>query len=234
MRRTPRLPKFIRKFSPANCPYKHPWCLGAKNVYELIGLEKERKLFGTERMVFSDGTESNGWAFGDWDCDMLLLMQDAAAVDGIAERIGKHPDPFSARNFIEEPRGKGATTNRNLYNLASTIDCRKLVGSALIGILKPGSDYTSRIANCPYVRNHCLHVLAWVLNPKQTPNLKSLACLGQEASQSLSELQASELVDCNRFRMTELWHPRYWPSGGKAQVTAAWGKMAAASGFRVH
>ena len=234
MRRTPRLPKFVRDFSPAKCPYKHSWCLAAKNVYELPGLEKERKLFGTERMVYSDGTEVTDWAFGDWDCDMLLLMQDAAAVDGIAERIGNHPDPFSARNFIEEPRGKGATTNRNLFNLATTIDCRKLVGSALIGVLKPGSDYSSRVAGCPYVRDYCVRVLAWVLNPKQTPNLKSVACLGDKASQFLWYLQTSNLVDWSRIRVTELWHPRFWPSGGKAEVTAAWNKMAAASGFRVH
>src|SRR2546422_655570 len=99
--RTPLLPKFIRDFRPADCPQKHPWCRASKNVYELVA--NETKLFGTERMVDSTGREVPEWAFGDWNCDMLLIMQDAAAVDGIAARVGKHPDPFSARNFWDEP-----------------------------------------------------------------------------------------------------------------------------------
>src|SRR5690348_2505460 len=230
MRRTPPLPSFIRDFSPAACPDKHPWCLAARNVYQLPGLEREQKLFGTERMVYSDDTEVGRWTFGDWDCDLLLLMQDAAAVGGIEERIkDRHPDPFSARNFLEEPRAGGATTNRNLSNLANPIVCRKLAGSALIGILKGGSDYSSSIPDCRYVREHCLRVLAWVLDPQQTPNLKSVACLGVKAFRFFEVLKASKLIDCNRFRVTHLRHPRSWPSSGKAGAIADWSKMAAES-----
>jgi len=140
MRRTPRLPKCIRGFKPSSCPYKHKWCLQSKNIYELPGLENERKLFGTERMVDCDGNEVKEWRFGDWNCDLLLLMQDAAPVDDILARVqAPHPDPISARNFWEEPNGGGARTNRNLHSLARGIEYRKLVGSALIGILKPST-----------------------------------------------------------------------------------------------
>jgi hypothetical protein len=234
MKRTPRLPKFVREFRPSNCPSQHPWCLAGKNVYELPGLQNERKLFGTERMVDFAGREVREWAFGDWDCDMLLLMQDAAAVDGIAARVGKHPDPFSARNFWDEPSAGGAATNRNLYNLAHNIQCRKLVGSALIGILKPGSNYSGPIRECQYVRNHCLRALAWAMEPKQTPNLKTVVCLGTKASDFVSDLIGRGLVDASRFRVTHLQHPSRYPAGGIPVATAAWRRMATESGFVIN
>jgi hypothetical protein len=231
MRRTPRLPKCVRDFSPSECPDEHPWCLATKNVYELPGLERERKLFGTERMVYSNGREVQEWTFGDWDCDMLLLLQDAAPVDRIASRNAWHPDPFGARNFIEEPR---AATNKNLYDLAHGIHCRKLVGSALIGLLKPGSDYSGPIRDCSYVTNYCLRALAWVLEPKQTPNLRTLLCLGVKAGQFASEMQRRRLADFSRFRVTHLPHPSRYPPGGISVATAAWRRMASESGFVVH
>jgi len=233
-KRTPPLPKFIREFRPAECPDKHPWCLASKNIYELPGLTDESKLFGTECMVDATGREVSEWAFGDWNCDMLLLMQDAAAVDGISARIGKHPDPFSARNFWDEPSAGGAATNRNLYNLARNIQCRRLVGSALIGILKPGSDYSGSIRECEYVRNHCLRTLAWAMDAKQTPNLRTVVCLGTKASDFVSDLLSRGLVDASRFRVAHLPHPSRYPAGGIPVATAAWRRMATESGVVVH
>jgi hypothetical protein len=231
-KRTPELPAFIRDFRPADCPHKHPWCLASKNVYELV--TNESKLFGTERMVDASGREISQWAFGDWNCEMLLLMQDAAAVDGIAARVGKHPDPFSARNFWDEPSAGGAATNRNLYNLAANIQCRKLVGSALIGILKPGANYSGPIRECSYVRDHCLHTLAWAMEAKQTPNLRTVVCLGTKASDFVSDLINRGLVDASRFRVAQLPHPSRYPAGGIPVATAAWRRMATESGFAIH
>lgn len=234
MRRTPRLPNFIRDFSPAACPDKHPWCLASKNVYELTGLHNERKLFATERMVDSNGEEVKEWAFGDWDCDMLLLMQDTAPVDAIAARVGKHPDPFSARNFWNEPSAGGACTNRNLYNLAHRIQCRKLVGSALIGILKPGLNYSGPIRECRYVQDHCLRTLSWVLDPKQTPNLKTVVCLSRKADDFVSDIQQRGMVNFSRLRIERLPHPsRYSLYGSKQAAENAWIHMATQSGFLV-
>lgn len=234
MRRTPTLPSWIRRFRPSECPNQHSWCLHSKNVYELPGLEDEQKLFATERMAYCDNREVEWWKYGDWNCDLLLLLQDTAPVDGIASWIGKHPDPFSATNFIEEPKGKGAATNRNLYNLSHGIECRKLVGSALIGILKPGSNYSGPIRECSYVRDHCLRVLAWVMNQEQTPNLRTVLCLGKTASSFVSDIQRRGLVDCDRFRVEQLRHPSRYPRGGRPVVTAAWNRMATESGFRVN
>jgi len=233
-RRTPPLPKFIRDFRPADCPHKHPWCLASTNIYELPGLTNESKLFGTERMVDFAGNEVPEWAFGDWNCEMLLLMQDAAAVDGIAARLGKHPDPFSARNFWDEPSAGGAATNRNLYNLARNIQCRKLVGSALIGILKPGSNYSGPIRQCAYVRDHCLRTLAWTMDAKQTPSLKTVVCLGTKASDFVAVLINRGLVDSSRFRVAYLPHPSRYLRGGIPVAVAAWRRMATESGFVVH
>jgi hypothetical protein len=200
MKRTPRLPKCIRGFKPSRCPYKHKWCLKSKNIYELPGLENERKLFGTEQMVDRDGNEVKEWRFGDWNCDLLLLMQDAAPVDDILARVqAQHPDPISARNFWEEPNGGGARTNRNLHNLARGIECRKLVGSALVGILKPstkpedkqtkkGSDYSNRLKECPYVRAYCKKALEWVIKRTSKVNLKTVACLGDKSFDFVSEI----------------------------------------------
>jgi hypothetical protein len=227
------LPDFIRGFVPSNCPYQHLWCLQSKNIYELPGLQNERKLFATERMTDRNGREVEWWRLGDWNCDLLLLLQDTAPVDGIRAWVGKHSDPFSATNFVEEPSAGGARTNRNLYELSHSIECRKLVGSALIGILKPGSSYSGPIRECQYVRDHCLRVLAWVMNRTQTPNLRAIVCLGKTATDFISHIQRRDLVDCSRFRVAHLPHPSRYPPGGKPVATAAWNRMAIEFGLRI-
>jgi|GEM_PF-1921073 len=253
MRRTPSIDRF-RTFRPRDCPHKHPCCLESRNVYELPGLERESKLFGSERMVDSLGREVAEWRLGDWDWDVLLLMQDAAPHDEISARVGDHPDPFSARNFFEEPQGGGAQTNRNLHELASHLDCRKLAGSALAGVLKPGSDYSEpvdELLTCPYVRAYCLDVLRWVLDEDGRTMPRTICCLGGPAFELVCELltisenvqarlrrDRGSITRVGRFNVAFLWHPsrwpssRYWPPGGRVVATEAWHRMATESGLR--
>jgi len=253
MRRTPNIDRF-RGFSPQNCPFKHPWCLASRNVYELGGLTAESKLYGSERMVDHLGREFPTWQLGDWDWDALLLMQDAAPHDPIAARIGKHPDPFSARNFIEEPRAGGAQTNRNLHELAGHLECRKLAGSVFAGVLKPGTDYSGsvgKLLNCPHIRTYCLNVLRWVLNEDGRSTPRTICCLGEHAFEVVCELLdisvcerarlnrvRGSITQVGRFNIAYLWHPsrwprsRYWPPGGRVVAEAAWRRMADETGIR--
>jgi hypothetical protein len=258
MRRTPLLPEHFRDWKPSRCPHGHVGCLASKNVYEIRGLESERKLFGSERMVDSQGRDVVGrqykgadvtWEFGDWDCEAFLVMQDAAPWDKIAERVGHHPDPFSARNFIDEPRAGGAASNRELVRFSAPLRCRKLAGSALIGVLRPGNNYSGPIPDllqCDWVRKHCADVLHWVTHESQTPNLRVVACLGVAAldfiTQSLHicpqdkaalENNRGCTVRSGRFRISYLWHPQpqAWSSVGRSTAEAAWRRMAAEAGI---
>jgi hypothetical protein len=231
-------------------------------VYELEGLSGETKLFGSERMSDRIGQEVLNlqhrgrhvdWRFGDWDAEILLLMQDAAPHDGIRDRVGTHPDPFSARNFIEEPRAGGAQTNRNLHELASHLACRKLAGSAFAGILKGKDDYSGsveKLEECPWVRGYCIRVLRWVLDRKTTKHLKVVVCLGVTAADFVSEALAIDESEAELLRrerggairaghllVSHLWHPsrwpngRYWPPGGRKAAEAGWRRMAQACGL---
>lgn len=211
-------------------------------------------MFGSERMIDRSGKNVirqpyNGavisWEFGDWDCDAFFVMQDAAPWDKIAERVGKHPDPFSARNFIEEPGAGGAATNRELVRFSTPLRCRKLAGSALVGVLRPGSSYSGRVPDllqCDWTRKYCADVLRWVTDERNTPNLKLIACLGIPAfdfiSQALNiapgerialEQNRGSTIRCGRFRVAYLWHPQpqAWSKVGRPTVEAAWKRMAA-------
>lgn len=253
MRSTPLIPTHFREWKPSQCPHGHKACHASKNVYEIRGLESESKLFGSERMVDRHGRNVVGckyndavvtWQFGDWDCEALFLMQDAAPWDKIAERVGHHPDPFSARNFIEEPRAGGAATNRELVRFSAPLRCRKLAGSALIGVLRPGSNYSGPIPDllqCDWVRHHCADVLRWVTHESQTPNLRVVACLGIPALDFITralrisakdrgalEESRGRTVPYGRFRVAYLWHPQpqAWSSVGRAVAEAAWSRMA--------
>jgi hypothetical protein len=217
-------------------------------VYELAGLASEGKMFGSERMVDRAGREVPTWQFGDWDWDVFFLMQDAAPHDKIAERIGKHPDPFSARNFFEEPRAGGAQTNRNLHELANHLDCRKLAGSAFVGVLKPGEDYSGPVDNlfdCPWIRGHCRDAIGWVFEEAQASRQRTICCLGGPAFELVAEILAigdaeksrlgrerGSTAAIGRFRVSSLWHPSRWPPGGRQVAHAAWKRMATESGLR--
>ncbi len=244
MRRTPPIPDELRRFSPQRCPDRHPWCLASRNVYELPGLEGEQKMFASERMVDRKGREVLDWQFGDWDCDVLLLMQDAAPWTAIAERVGVHPDPFSARNFREEPQAGGAATNRELLRFSKPLDCRKLPGSALIGLLKPGTGYSGSIeglTRCNHNSRHISAALRWVLDPATTPNLRLLVCLGKPAFARVAEIlkiertvlerldrERGSIARHGRIAVSYLWHPQpqAWSAVGREAVIASWQRMA--------
>lgn len=258
MRTTPTIPIGFRTWKPSLCPHGHSACRESKNVYEISGLQHETKLFGSERMVDSHGHEVIGqaykhatvsWEFGDWDCDLLVVMQDAAPWNKIAERVGNHPDPFSARNFIDEPSAGGAATNRELQRFTSPLKCRKLAGSALIGVLRKGIEYSEPIPDlldCDWINGYCTNVLRWVINRSTTPNLKTIACLGRTAFDFISQVLAisssdkttleqtrGSTIQRDRFRVSYLWHPQpqAWSKVGRESVERAWRQMALESGI---
>ena len=258
MRRTPKIPPEFRSFRPRDCPEgdKHPWCMESRNVYELPGLENEPKLFSSESMVFADGREAPEWPFGDWDCDALLVMQDAAPWDAIQHRVEQQPephrDPFSQRNFVEEPTAGGAQTNQYLVRFARHLRCRKLAGNAMIGILKPPGEYSTRktdvlLMECPWIRGHCIDVIRWVLDAKRTPYLKLVACLGKPALDVVCEAvgvpgamksslatERGRAEKVGRLHVAHTWHPR--PTAWRTRVPEGvvedtWRRMARESGI---
>jgi len=180
MDRTPKLPTWIRRFTD---PKKK-----CTNVYEL--LPRETKLFGTESLVDWDGVAEPSWNYGFWKtAELFLLAQDASNAELIKQRRDtKHPDPFCA--FDWRCSSDGFETNRNLHWLAQQIDCRKLYGSALVGLLKDGSR-GGATPKGTRVRQYTMDVLEWVIDPDRTPLLKAIACLGTTAR----DLVADVLLD---------------------------------------
>jgi hypothetical protein len=63
---------------------------------------------------------------------MLLLMQDAAAVDGIAARVGKHPDRFRLATFgmnlqpVAPQPTETFTTLRRTFSVANSSEMHSL------------------------------------------------------------------------------------------------------------
>ena len=240
MKRTPPLPAWVVGF-----PEQREACRNFKNVYEL--LPPETKLFGTETLVDEQGTEEPTWQYGDWDAQLLFLAQDACNADKIEQRIdNRHPDPFCA--FDWRTSGEGLETNRNLHWLAQQIDCRKLYGSAYLGLLKSGKR-GDVVPKGPDIKPHLCRTLAWVLQPKQTPKLQAIACLGTKARDltiqvlGLDRAKAATLkqgvgscIRTDRFYVIHLMHPgrRNLGKGGcgpKAWLT--WQKVAKDCGFPI-
>jgi hypothetical protein len=215
------------------------------NVYEL--LPRETKLFGTESLLDQRGIAEPTWRYGDWDADLLLLAQDAANSETIEQRIADgHPDPFCALDWREF--SDGMETNRNLHWLAQQLQCRKLYGSAYLGLLKSGSRGDA-VPNGPDIKPHVRRTLAWALDPKQTRNLRAIACLGTEARDLLIQVlgldraKAAALrqgvgssIRTDQFYVIHLMHPgrRNMGKGGcgpKAWLN--WHKLAVDCGYPI-
>jgi len=183
---TPELPDWIRDF-PKNKSVPRTF----KNIYEL--LPNEMKLYGTESLVDENGGPESTWKYGHWKtAELFLLAQDASNVEHIEQRrdgntqhgIRPHPDPFCAWDWRFDKNGSpqrdGNETNRNLHWLARQIDCRKLYGSAFVGLLKYGARGDSPPKG-QGVKEYKRKVLEWVIDPNQTPRLRAIACLGVQA-----------------------------------------------------
>lgn len=188
MKRTPALPEWITRFAD---PGKT-----CTNVYEIV--KGESKLFGTEALVDEQGRPDPTWSYGDWDADLLLLAQDASNASTISDRLAAgHPDPFCSLDWRNFP--DGLETNRNLHWLAQQIGCRKLYGSAYLGLLKSGGR-GDRVPRGPNIKAHVRRALGWVLDSSQTRNLRAIACLGVEARDVMIETLALDLTKARALR----------------------------------
>src|SRR2546423_4589802 len=74
--------------------------------------------------------------------------------------------------------------------LLNRLDCRKLYGSALVGLLKDGSR-GGATPKGTRVRQYTMDVLEWVIDANRTPQLKAISCLGTTAR----DLVADVLLD---------------------------------------
>lgn len=155
MSKTPIIPSWIKDFRTE----------GFTNIWEL--LPNEKHLYGTETM------------FGDWDAEVLILLQDFSTAGEIRRRIAVgDPNPYRHDPSI--------MTNRRLLQYAGPLatgdtptTCGLLYGSALVGLLKEGEGLSAKYSKSPKVTEYTQRVLAWVTG--KMPNLKVIACCGKEA-----------------------------------------------------
>lgn len=155
MRATPPIPTWIKN-------YRAP---DYTNIWEL--LPNEKKLYGTETL------------FGDWDGELLILLQDFSTRKEVARRITVgDPNPYRHDPTIR--------TNRRLEVLAAPFrkggdhrTCGILYGSALVGLLKEGDSLSSGLGRWHSVLEYAQKVLLWTLG--QMPNVKKVACCGKIA-----------------------------------------------------
>lgn len=155
MRTTPPIPTWIRNYRAS----------GYTNIWELLPYEK--KLYGTETL------------FGDWDGELLILLQDFSTREEIRQRIAaRDPNPYRHDPAIR--------TNRRLEKLAAPLGegldprrCRMLYGSALAGLLKGGTSLSGGLPNWRSLLEYAQKVLLWTLG--QMPNVKTVACCGKVA-----------------------------------------------------
>lgn len=231
---TPELPPEIRGFVD---PEKT-----CTNVYEI--LPNETKLYGTESLVDDKGVPELSWKYGHWkEAELLLLAQDPSNLNTIQERIRRHPDPFGAKDWRVDENGNtrrdGSETNRNLHWLAQQIDCRKLYGSAFVGLLKHGCRRSDPLPRGPAVEKYKMEILEWVLS--HTPNLRAIACLGTQARNLVAKLildraQTRELkngigsaVRVGKLYVVYLRHPspiNHWREGSGPSAWRHWQKLA--------
>lgn len=157
MRKTPKIPRWIRDFA-------HP---GYTNVFSF--LPDCRRLYVTETL------------FGDWDAPVLLLAQDAASTQDIrvlAEREGIGAWRHAQRELGDSGRWQ---TNERVVKLARQLPGSKLYGSAAANMLcdKPGSSRSLPGFRSGPLHEYLANVLRWVVG--KMPNLRAIACLGNEA-----------------------------------------------------
>lgn len=157
MRSTPEIPNRFRTF-------QYP---GYTNVFSL--LPDCPRFYATETL------------FGDWDAATLLLAKDAAPTSAIIDLAVNEGQ--TAWRHSERAKGDtgGWRTNERLVELASCLPSSKLYGSATANLLcdKPGWSRSLPGFRSGPVHNYLCDALDWVIG--NMPNLKAIACIGQEA-----------------------------------------------------
>ncbi len=157
MRTTPAIPEQFRRFA-------HP---GYTNVFTI--LPRCTRFYCTETL------------FGDWDGATLLLAKDAAPTQAIRERAEREGD--AAWRHSERSRGDrgGCRTNERLARLAGALPAGMLYGSATANMLcdEPGWSRSLPGFHSGPLHEYLSDVLRWVI--ASMPNLRAVACLGQEA-----------------------------------------------------
>jgi hypothetical protein len=197
-----------------------------RNIYEIC--PGESWLFGTESL------------YGDWAAELLILAQDAGPADEFERlRDAGHERPFAHREFrpgfprYDPGAGRGgAGTNATIHALAERVACRKLYGSAMIGLCRPGDSYHGTLPSPTLVREHCVRVLRWIVDPQQTPNLRAVICLGNLAQDFM---RRAVRYGASHGRVPTLFatpHPAAHAQAGKERlVLPAWREMARTMGW---
>jgi hypothetical protein len=162
MRRTPRVPEWIKNF-------RHPKYV---NVYEL--LPSEKRLFGTETL------------YGDWDADVLLLAQDLGMVSALTARIeDQHSTPYGHGESVLSNLQLIDLVNRYLAT------SKLLYGSAIASLWR-NDEVVRGKSGAPPNWSTLLHsfvtpVIRWVVSKGK---FRAVACLGDCAW--IGFLQASD------------------------------------------
>jgi hypothetical protein len=209
--RTPTIPESIRLFRTSSYT----------NIYELC--PAETRLYGTESL------------FGDWDGELLLLAKDFAPEKLVRERLErKESRPYRHTDWVREPRVVGAMTNRNLHALAGRVNCRKLYGSLLAGLLRKDGKTSGALPDERAIHAYVRDVLKFVID--HMPNLRAIACLGVDAWRYAADLlgytgaewheyrEKRISLKAKRVRLFALAHPSRY-CGGKAKVEEDWQVM---------
>lgn len=157
MRSTPVIPDRLRRFH-------HP---GYTNVFSF--LPSCERFYATETL------------FGDWDAPTLLLAKHAAPASVIRALAQREGD--AAWRHAERAKGDvgGWKTNERLVELAAMLPGTKLYGSATANLLcdSPGWSPSLRGFHRGPLHDYFVEALQWVIG--SMPNLKAIACIGQEA-----------------------------------------------------
>lgn len=212
MRFTPTIPAEIRTYRSRSYT----------NIYQLC--PDEVRLYGTESL------------FGDWDAELLLLAKDFAPSTLVRRRLGEGDTrPFHHTDWIRDPRAPGAATNRNLHRLAGRLDCRKLYGSALAGLLRDDDRVSGPLPDARGIGTYVRDVLRFTVT--QMPNLRAIACLGEDAWRwALRTFDVANIdwsdqresrrpIEAKELLLFALPHPSRMP-GGTETVLADWDAMA--------
>jgi hypothetical protein len=216
MRTTPPIPDWIRA-------YRHP---DYTNIYEL--LPEETRLFGTEAL------------YGNWDAELLLLAKDYAPRQVIEERL-RRGEKRPYRHGTRELDRMGWRTNENLEtHLVPELGVTSLLyGSAFGSLMRNDGKTSGRLPDeARVVEEYTVPLLSWVVT--ELSNLQGIACLGNDALDTVSKLAGNHLRSlrlgkccpisiANKYLLAfRLYHPSRAFAGGWPARQREWRDMAEA------